>query len=182
MLFRPRNEMPTPRIGEVYEFKFSGSDKNYKCFVDTKGKFQHLEPHKPRVRGIPDLFRIIPKERVYPIELLPKSGSVTLYLESGNTADVESTSEEFTKSAIAFSFRVQAPKLYESTNLTQSIAHLAEEASELATACNKAIRWGLQSYNPELPEDERISNLEWIEAEFKDVKEAHKKLQSFISS
>jgi len=41
-------------------------------------------------------------------------------------------------------------------------------------AVGKTLRWGLDSYNPELPSHERETNREWIERELKDLRRAIK--------
>lgn len=47
-----------------------------------------------------------------------------------------------------------------------------EEAGELVAALGKSLRWGWDSFNPELPRTERESNAHWVRREMKDVREA----------
>jgi hypothetical protein len=50
-----------------------------------------------------------------------------------------------------------------------AVGKLVEELGELQAALGKTIRWGWQSYNPELPEAERETNEDWVVREMKDV-------------
>ena len=47
-----------------------------------------------------------------------------------------------------------------------------EELGELQAALGKSLRWGWLSANPELPMRERVTNVRWVRAEMKDVREA----------
>ena len=47
-----------------------------------------------------------------------------------------------------------------------------EELGELQAALGKSIRWGWQSYNPELPLDQQETNAEWAYREIADVRSA----------
>lgn len=49
------------------------------------------------------------------------------------------------------------------------LAHLVEECGEVQQAAGKSLRWGLDSVNPELPEDEQETNRDWLEREIKDL-------------
>jgi hypothetical protein len=53
-----------------------------------------------------------------------------------------------------------------------AVGKLIEEMGELQAALGKTIRWGWQSYNPELPEDQRETNESWVEREIEDVRGA----------
>lgn len=53
-----------------------------------------------------------------------------------------------------------------------AIGRLVEELGELQAALGKLLRWGPESYNPELPESERETNCAWVEREILDVKNA----------
>lgn len=46
---------------------------------------------------------------------------------------------------------------------------LVEEAGELQAALGKLLRWGPESYNPELPPSQRESNSDWVRREAEDV-------------
>lgn len=54
----------------------------------------------------------------------------------------------------------------------QRIAYLVEECGETLAAAGKALRWGLDSSNPELPEGERETNREWLLRELADLRQA----------
>jgi hypothetical protein len=49
---------------------------------------------------------------------------------------------------------------------------LIEEIGELNAALGKAGRWGMESFNPELPPDQRVENWQWILDEMQDVRDA----------
>lgn len=54
----------------------------------------------------------------------------------------------------------------------QKLGYLVEECGETITAIGKTLRWGLDSFNPELPENKQETNREWIGRELKDLKRA----------
>ena len=58
--------------------------------------------------------------------------------------------------------------------MSQKFGYLVEECGEVQAAVGKTIRWGLDSYNPELPEEERETNREWVLRELKDLEQAIK--------
>jgi NTP pyrophosphatase (non-canonical NTP hydrolase) len=58
---------------------------------------------------------------------------------------------------------------YEPKTPLQTLGYLAEECGEVLAALGKTIRWGLDSYNPELPEDQRELNRDWLERELTDL-------------
>lgn len=47
-----------------------------------------------------------------------------------------------------------------------------EELGELQAALGKSLRWGWQSYNPELPPEKRETNDAWVRREIADVRGA----------
>lgn len=49
------------------------------------------------------------------------------------------------------------------------LSHTIEEAGEFLAAAGKTQRWGLHSYNPELPEDLQETNREWLIREIHDL-------------
>lgn len=63
---------------------------------------------------------------------------------------------------------------YEPRNDQQRLGYLAEECGEVLAAVGKALRWGLDSSNPELPLEERETNQEWILRELDDLELAIK--------
>jgi len=52
------------------------------------------------------------------------------------------------------------------------MAHVVEEAGELMAALGKTMRWGLWSFNPELPTEQREPNIEWVKREIADLRAA----------
>lgn len=60
------------------------------------------------------------------------------------------------------------------------LAHLSEELAEVQQAIGKALRWGLESSNPELPEDQRESNAAAIVREMDDVTRSYSRLYQHI--
>lgn len=58
---------------------------------------------------------------------------------------------------------------YVPQTLTQKMGYLIEEAGELQSAIGSALRWGLNSFNPEIPKEERVTNRQWILDEIHDV-------------
>lgn len=61
---------------------------------------------------------------------------------------------------------------YRPKSTRQKLGKLVEECGEVLAAIGKTQRWGLESYNPELPPSQRESNRKWILREIKDLKEA----------
>lgn len=49
---------------------------------------------------------------------------------------------------------------------------LIEELGELQAALGKSIRWGWDSFNPELELQERETNVNWVLREISDVEQA----------
>lgn len=54
----------------------------------------------------------------------------------------------------------------------EALGYLVEECGEVLAAAGKTIRWGPDSYNPEIPEGERESNGDWIARELVDLSRA----------
>lgn len=52
------------------------------------------------------------------------------------------------------------------------IGYLVEECGEVMHAAGKMIRWGPDSFNPELPEDERETNRAWLLRELSNLEAA----------
>jgi len=49
------------------------------------------------------------------------------------------------------------------------LGHLVEECGEVLAAAGKTLRWGPDSYNPELPKDQREKNIDWLRRELADL-------------
>lgn len=61
---------------------------------------------------------------------------------------------------------------YEPKTLQQKLGYLIEECGEVTAAAGKTIRWGLDSFNPELPVAEQETNQEWLLRELADLEQA----------
>jgi NTP pyrophosphatase (non-canonical NTP hydrolase) len=70
---------------------------------------------------------------------------------------------------------------YEPTTLSQKLGYLVEECGEVLAAVGKTLRWGPQSFNPELPESERETNREWILRELLDLQGAIVRVQKALT-
>ena len=66
----------------------------------------------------------------------------------------------------------EIPDRYRSTSPEQALAHVAEECAEFLAAHSKAMRWGWQSVNPELPPEQQETNHAWAMRELADVERA----------
>ena len=71
---------------------------------------------------------------------------------------------------------------YMRPGLTFAVGKTVEECGELCAALGKTIRWGWNSYNPELPSDKRVFNIDWVRAEMNDVREALDNLKKELSN
>ena len=61
---------------------------------------------------------------------------------------------------------------YMRPGLNFAVGKAVEELGELQAALGKTLRWGWESYNPELPSDERERNETWVRREIADVRGA----------
>jgi hypothetical protein len=61
---------------------------------------------------------------------------------------------------------------YMRPGLDFAVGKLVEELGELQAALGKTLRWGWDSYNPELPPEEREANIDWVRREMEDVRGA----------
>lgn len=69
---------------------------------------------------------------------------------------------------------------YRPETFNQKLGYLVEECGEVLSAVGKTMRWGLDSFNPELTEDKRELNRDWIIRELKDLKRAIRFVESSI--
>jgi NTP pyrophosphatase (non-canonical NTP hydrolase) len=60
----------------------------------------------------------------------------------------------------------------ETSSLSKKMGYLIEECGEVLQATGKSLRWGLDSFNPELPPPDRVLNREWLKSELDDLKRA----------
>lgn len=64
------------------------------------------------------------------------------------------------------------PSAYQARDEYQALAHIIEECGEVIAAAGKTYRFGPDSYNPELPPEEREKNIDWVLREIRDLKRA----------
>jgi NTP pyrophosphatase (non-canonical NTP hydrolase) len=70
---------------------------------------------------------------------------------------------------------------YEPDTIEQRLGYLVEECGEVLHAAGKSIRWGLDSYNPELPKKAREANRDWLKRELGDLKAAIMRIEEVLS-
>lgn len=59
---------------------------------------------------------------------------------------------------------------YEPRTTKQHLGYLVEECGEVMAAAGKTLRWGLDSFNPDLPVyPRRETNEEWLRRELEDL-------------
>ena len=63
-----------------------------------------------------------------------------------------------------------------------ALAHAVEEAGEFLAAAGKTQRWGRDSYNPELPVDQRELNEAWLRRELGDLRGALDRLEAAMTN
>lgn len=61
---------------------------------------------------------------------------------------------------------------YMRPGLPFALGKAVEEAGEFLAAAGKTLRWGWNSYNPELPKAERETNAAWVKREMADLRGA----------
>lgn len=71
---------------------------------------------------------------------------------------------------------------YEPQTREQFYGYAIEEAGEFLHAAGKTLRWGEYSFNPEVPESERVTNLAWLRAEMADLRGALDRLEQHLDS
>lgn len=62
--------------------------------------------------------------------------------------------------------------------LSFAMAHAAEESGEFLAALGKTMRWGCDSFNPELLPVDRESNEAWLRRELADLRGALDRLEN----
>lgn len=70
---------------------------------------------------------------------------------------------------------------YMRPGLDFAVGKTVEELGELQAALGKTLRWGWHSANPELPSEQRETNLEWVLREITDVRGALDNLERELS-
>jgi len=71
---------------------------------------------------------------------------------------------------------------YEPVCLQQAVAYLIEECGEVLAAAGKTLRWGSESFNPELPPSQRELNRDWLDHEMTDLSGAVKRVRQFLAA
>lgn len=71
---------------------------------------------------------------------------------------------------------------YEPRTYDQHLGYLIEECGEVLAAAGKTLRWGLDSVNPEIPPQERVTNEEWLCAEMDDLEGAITRMRRWLES
>ncbi len=61
---------------------------------------------------------------------------------------------------------------YKQNGFPLRLSKVIEEMGEALAAAGKTQRWGPFSYNPEIPEEERERNIDWLMRELVDVENA----------
>lgn len=61
------------------------------------------------------------------------------------------------------------PAFYDKGN---KLGRFIEECGEALAAAGKCVRFGIDSYNPLVPENQRERNRDWLKRELQDLKEA----------
>jgi hypothetical protein len=70
---------------------------------------------------------------------------------------------------------------YEPKTDLQKLGHLIEECGEVMAAAGKSLRWGLDSYNPEVPVEKRETNRDWLLREITDLELAIVNVKSMLT-
>lgn len=63
---------------------------------------------------------------------------------------------------------------YKPVTVEERLGYLVEECGEVMAAVGKSLRFGLEAYNPELPDEEIELNKDWVLRELKDLTRAIK--------
>jgi len=63
----------------------------------------------------------------------------------------------------------------------EHLGYLIEECGEVLAAAGKSVRWGLESCNPELPEELQEENEAWLLRELVDLKRAIRLLEKHLN-
>jgi len=69
---------------------------------------------------------------------------------------------------------------YEPYTTTEHLGYLTEEAGEVLAAAGKSLRWGLPSYNPEIPPEARETNEAWLRREMDDLEGAIQRMREHL--
>lgn len=64
----------------------------------------------------------------------------------------------------------------------QHFGYLIEECGEVLAAAGKTLRWGEMSTNPELPPQDRETNLAWLNREMRDLRNALDLMDAYLKT
>lgn len=70
---------------------------------------------------------------------------------------------------------------YEPKTVEQKLGYLVEECGEVLAAVGKSLRWGLESFNPEIPIEKRETNRQWALREIQDLKGAIRRIEEVLN-
>lgn len=73
-------------------------------------------------------------------------------------------------------------KKYKPRGETQTLGYLVEECGEVQHVAGKSLRWGLLSFNKELPLNQRETNRDWLLRELVDLQRALSMVQLMLSA
>jgi NTP pyrophosphatase (non-canonical NTP hydrolase) len=62
----------------------------------------------------------------------------------------------------------------------ERLSYFVEETGEVLAAVGKSLRWGLASFNPELPPEKQELNRDWVRLELNDLRAAIKRLEKVL--
>jgi hypothetical protein len=65
-------------------------------------------------------------------------------------------------------------------NVEHAWGRLVEESGEVLAAAGKSLRFGLDSYDPTLPVEERETNAAWLKREIDDLKDAIQRIEKYL--
>lgn len=66
------------------------------------------------------------------------------------------------------------------SNKGSSLGRFIEECGEALAAAGKCVRFGMDSWNPLAPEDQRETNRVWLKRELRDLKEAIERVEGIL--
>ena len=69
---------------------------------------------------------------------------------------------------------------YEPKTREQFYGYAIEEAGEFLHAAGKTLRWGEESANPDIPLEQRITNVAWLRSEMQDLRGALDRLERHL--
>lgn len=104
----------------------------------------------------------------------PHGPGVTCADAEAQLAAMHARLEEAELQAATQCFNIQRymPAKFKPRDVASKLGYLVEECGEVLAAAGKCQRWGLESYNPDVPEVDREPNREWLIRELQDLKRA----------